>query len=63
MMAARIDTTTGLTAGVPERLFPTQLRPGGNRTHAVARDGRFLIPIAAEQSLRVFLDWRALLAK
>ena len=60
MMAARFDPTTGLAAGVPERLFPTQQRPGANRRSAVARDGRFLIRIAAQHPLQRRLVWAGL---
>jgi eukaryotic-like serine/threonine-protein kinase len=64
MMAARIDTTGGFSAGAPQPLFPTQLEAGSNRPYAVAKDGgRFLIPLPINPNppLRVVMDWRALL--
>jgi serine/threonine protein kinase len=64
MMAAQIDTTTGFSAGVPERLFATSLQAGGNPPYGVTKDGqRFLMPIPAPPApIVVLLNWPARLA-
>ena len=65
MMSATIDMTKEFSAGVPQKLFPTRLRPGNNRAWAVAKDGqRFLIPqIGPGTPITVVLNWPALIGK
>jgi Tol biopolymer transport system component len=65
MMAAQVDTTTGFSAGIPERLFGTSLEAGGNPPYSVTRDGqRFLMPIrGAPAPIVVRLNWPARLAR
>ena len=63
MMAARIDTSRGFKAMIPEALFPTGLSLITLRPYAVAPDGRFLIPMAADSRgatpITVTLNWPA----
>jgi eukaryotic-like serine/threonine-protein kinase len=63
MMSASIDTANGFAAGVPQKLFPTRLRPGNARAYDVSADGqRFLIPqIGPGTPITVVLNWPALL--
>lgn len=65
MMSVTIDTSKGFTAGVPQKLFPTRLRPGNARAYAVSKDGqRFLIPqIGRGTPITVVLNWPARLSK
>jgi serine/threonine protein kinase len=65
MMSAAIDTTKGFGAGVPQKLFPTRLRPGNNRAWTVDKSGqRFLIPqIRPGTPITVVLNWPGLMAK
>ena len=63
MMAARVDTARGFNAMMPESLFPTGLSLITLRPYAVAPDGRFLIPMAADAPgaapITVTLNWQA----
>ena len=62
MMAAGFDATTGRSQGVPQPLFPTQIRFGDNRPYAVDKSGqRFLLKVAPDPRLVAVMDWRALL--
>jgi Tol biopolymer transport system component len=62
MMAAGFDATNGVSQGVPQPLFPTQIRVGDNRPYAVDKNGqRFLLKVAPDPQLVVVMDWRALL--
>jgi hypothetical protein len=61
MMAAGFDAATGRSRGVPQPLFPTQIRFGDNRPYAVDKSGqRFLLRLAPEPRLVAVMDWRAL---
>ena len=62
MMAADFDAATGRSRGMPQPLFPTQIRFGDNRPYAVDKSGqRFLLRLAPEPRLVAVMDWRALL--
>jgi hypothetical protein len=62
MMAAGFDATNGVSQGVPQPLFPTQIRVGDNRPYAVDKNGqRFLLKVAPDPQLVVVMDWRTLL--
>ena len=66
VMAATIDPSTGVAAGVPRRLVATGLRRGfQKRPYDVTTDGqRFLVPtMRPPEPFRVVLNWRALLPK
>ena len=64
MMAADIDAATGRSRGVPQPLFPTQIRFGDNRPYAVDKSGqRFLLKVAPDPRLVAVTDWRALLPR
>jgi len=66
MMAVEISGGPRFEASVPKALFDVRF-PGGNAWFDVSKDGRFLIPVAAEQSaaapLTVVLNWQAGLKK
>ena len=62
MMAAGFDATNGVSQGVPQPLFPTQIRVGDNRPYAVDKNGqRFLLKVGPDPQLVVVMDWRTLL--
>ena len=62
MMAAGFDATNGVSQGVPQPLFPTQIRGGDNRPYAVDKSGqRFLLQVAPDPQVVVVMDWRTLL--
>ena len=62
MMAAGFDATNGVSQGVPQPLFPTQIRVGDNRPYAVDKHGqRFLLKVVPDPQLVVVMDWRTLL--
>ena len=62
MMAAGFDATNGVSQGVPQPLFPTQIRGGDNRPYAVDKRGqRFLLQVAPDPQVVVVMDWRTLL--
>ena len=62
MMAAGFDATTGVSQGVPQPLFPTQIRVGDNRPYAVDKNGqRFLLKVAPDPQFVAVMDWRTLL--
>ncbi len=64
MMAADFDAATGRSRGVPQPLFPTQIRFGDNRPYAVDKSGqRFLLKVAPDPRLVAVMDWRALLPR
>ena len=64
MMAAGFDATNGVSQGVPQQLFPTQIRGGDNRPYAVDKKGqRFLLKVVPDPQLVVVMDWRTLLDK
>ena len=53
MMAAGFDATNGVSQGVPQPLFPTQIRVGDNRPYAVDKNGqRFLLKVASRSATR-----------
>ena len=60
MMAAGFDATNGVSQGVPQPLFPTQIRGGDNRPYAVDKNGRFLLNIGPDPQFVVVMDWRTL---
>jgi len=62
MMAVGFDATNGVSQGVPQPLFSTQIRIGDNRPYAVDKDGqRFLLKVGPDPQLVVVMDWRTLL--
>ena len=62
MMAAGFDPTNGVSQGVPQPLFPTQIRVGDNRPYAVDKYGqRFLLKVGPDPQIVVVMDWRTLL--
>jgi Tol biopolymer transport system component len=62
MMAAGFDATNGVSQGVPQPLFATQIRVGDNRPYAVDKNGqRFLLKVAPDPQFVVVMDWRTLL--
>jgi len=65
MMSAAIDTTKGFAAGMPQALFPSQIRSSDTPSYVVAKDGqRFLIPIPdPAEPITVLLNWPARIAK
>ena len=67
MMAVTIDRTNGLTAGVPQRLFQTQIRfgSGQNRFYDVTGNAqRFLVPrMGPGTPIIVESNWQAKLGK
>jgi hypothetical protein len=61
-MAARIATTNGFTAAVPQPLFQTDLALTNNNPYAVSKDGeRFLMRVALDPEgvgpITVVLNW------
>ena len=61
MMAAGFDPTNGVSQGVPQPLFPTQIRVGDNRPYAVDKNGqRFLLKVGPDPQFVVVMDWRTL---
>ncbi|HEV2198456.1 MAG TPA: protein kinase [Bryobacteraceae bacterium] len=71
MMAAEVPSGSKFEArfeaGVPKPLFDARLPGGNNRWFDVSKDGRFLIPIPAEQTanapMTVVINWQAGLKK
>jgi dipeptidyl aminopeptidase/acylaminoacyl peptidase len=69
MMAAEVKSGSKFEAGVPKPLFDVRLAAGGlnNVWFDVGKDGRFLIPVQAEQSatapMTVVVNWQAALKK
>jgi hypothetical protein len=69
MTAAPITIGAQVTAGVPERLFPTDYnRRRGRRFYSVTSDGqRFLVPVYQDPlpttPLSVIVNWPATLAR
>jgi hypothetical protein len=69
LISAAIDTSRGFAATVPMRLFQTDLHhaPGNFNPYAVAKDGRFLIPVVLNPQgptpITVLLNWPAALHK
>ena len=64
MMAVGFDPTSGVSQGVPQQLFPTQIRVGDHRPYAVDKNGqRFLLKVLPDPQLVVVMDWRTLLDK
>jgi Tol biopolymer transport system component len=62
MMAAGFDSTNGVSRGVPEALFATQIRVGDSRPYAVDKSGqRFLLKVGPEPQMVAVMDWRTLL--
>jgi serine/threonine protein kinase len=62
MMAAGFDPTNGVSQGVPQPLFPTQIRVGDNRPYAVDKNGqRFLLKVVPNPQMVAVMDWRTLL--
>ncbi len=61
-MTVEISGGSRFEAGAPKALFNVRF-PGDNAWFDVSKDGRFLIPVAAEQSaaapLTVVLNWQA----
>ena len=66
IMAAEIKPGAQFQAGVPKPLFEVRLATG-NTNFAVAKDGRFLLPVLLEQTasvpMTVVLNWPELLKK
>ena len=61
LMAAGFDPTNGVSQGVPQPLFATQIWVGDNRPYAVDKDGqRFLLKLGPGQQMVAVMDWRAL---
>jgi len=59
-MAAGFDPATGVSQGVPESLFTTQIRVADNRPYAVDKDGqRSLLRVGADAQMVAVMDWRA----
>ena len=62
MMAAGFDPTNGVSLGVPQPLFATQIRVFENRPYAVDKNGqRFLLKVGPDQQMVAVMDWRTLL--
>ena len=62
MMAAGFDPTNGVSQGVPQPLFATQIRVFENRPYAVDKNGqRFLLKVGPDQQMVAVMDWRTLL--
>ena len=62
MMAAGFDPTNGVSQGVPQPLFATQIRVGDNRPYAVDKNGqRFLLKVGPDPQMVAVMDWRTLL--
>jgi Tol biopolymer transport system component len=67
MMAAEVKSGSKFEAGVPKPLFDVRFPSGINPWFDVGKDGRFLIPIQAEQTanapMTVVVNWQAGLKK
>ena len=62
MMAAGFDPTNGVSQGLPQPLFATQIRVADNRPYAVDKDGqRFLLKVGPDPQMVAVMDWRTLL--
>ena len=62
MMAAGFDPTNGVSQGVPQPLFATQIRVGDSRPYTVDKSGqRFLLKVGPEPQMVAVMDWRTLL--
>jgi len=62
MMAAGFDPTSGVSQGVPQSLFATQIRVADSRPYAVDKSGqRFLLKVGPEPQMVAVMDWRTLL--
>ncbi len=62
MMAAGFDPTNGVSQGVPQPLFATQIRVGDHRPYAVDKYGqRFLLKVGPDPQMVAVMDWRTLL--
>jgi len=62
MMAAGLDPTNGVSQGLPQPLFATQIRVADNRPYAVDKDGqRFLLKVGPDPQMVAVMDWRTLL--
>ena len=62
MMAAGFDPTNGVSQGVPQPLFATQIRVVDNRPYAVDKYGqRFLLKVGPDPQMVAVMDWRTLL--
>ena len=62
MMAAGFDPTNGVSQGVPQSLFATQIRVADSRPYAVDKSGqRFLLKVGPEPQMVAVMDWRTLL--
>ena len=62
MMAVGFDATNGVSQGVPQALFATQIRVGDNRPYASDKSGqRFLLKVGPEPQMVAVMDWRTLL--
>jgi eukaryotic-like serine/threonine-protein kinase len=62
MMAAGFDPTNGVSQGVPQLLFATQIRVADSRPYAVDKSGqRFLLKVGPEPQMVAVMDWRTLL--
>lgn len=63
MMAAEVSTGSKFEAGVPRPLFKVHLSRGMDAWFDVTKDGRFLIPVQAEQTVNapitVVVNWQA----
>ena len=63
MMAAGFDPTNGVSQGVPQPLFATQIRVGDSRPYQqFDKSGqRFLLKVGEEPQMVAVMDWRLLL--
>ena len=62
MMAAGFDPANGVSQGVPQLLFATQIRVADSRPYAVDKFGQhFLLKVGPEPQMVAVMDWRALL--
>lgn len=63
MMAAEVKSGSKFETSAPKPLFDVRLPPGANAWFDVGKDGRFLIPIQAEQTanapMTVVVNWQA----
>jgi hypothetical protein len=67
LMVARMEPANGMAAGVPQRLFSTELQLANGNPYAVAKDGRFLLPVPVDppesSTITVVQNWTARLPK
>jgi hypothetical protein len=63
MMTAKVNSGSKFEAGVPRSLFNVRLLTSIDTWFDVTKDGRFLIPVQAEQTVNapitVVVNWQA----